>query len=202
MGTYTFNYRIENTQNEVTGIYSFDAQVTDRMMEKVVEAMIANDGFHVELDDVAKLGDEVFDQALMQHGDFLNSDDEFYWEKNNLVLDEKLPDELLADAERMLGYKNMYFDYYYILDGEEHKHSDLCGITNASFNAMVHAVSQLPQGVNAFDFLKTLAPEAYEEIAGIVLVEAAFKYGMREYNKNIHAYLKDFPYQVYENVTL
>lgn len=197
---YSFNYSVVNNQGEVQDVSSFDAKVDERLMNQVVEAMRSNGGFAVELDDIGGFGDAIFDQAILQHYDLDNPDGGNYWDNNRLEIDQVLPEELVADAEKQIGYKSMNFDFYYILDGEEHKGSENCTISNASFEAMVNAVPHIPKGVNAFDFLKTFAPKAYDEIAGLLIVEVAFKFCMREYDKQLPAYLKDFPYQVYEAV--
>ena len=148
---------------------------------------------------VQTLDDYIFDQAMNYI--IVNEDttaDEHFWDDNHLEVEETLPSELIEAANKFIEGYDMLIDYFYILDGKEEHHADKFTITPSTFWAMVKAAPLVPRSVKPFDFLKTYDSKAYEEIANIVLVEAAFKYGMSKYGKNIGAYLKEFPYQVYD----
>ena len=199
MANYSFNYQIKNNNGELVSANSFDVEVNDQLMADLVETMRTNGGFPVDMPQVQTLDDYIFDQAM--NNIIVNEDttaDEHFWDDNHLEVEETLPSELIEAANKFIEGYDMLIDYFYILDGKEEHHADKFTITPSTFWAMVKAAPLVPRSVKPFDFLKTYDSKAYEEIANIVLVEAAFKYGMSRYGKNIGAYLKEFPYQVYD----
>ena len=199
MANYSFNYQIKSNAGELVSANSFDAEVNDQLMADLVETMRTNGGFPVDMPQVQKLDDYIFDQAMNYV--IVNDDatvDEHFWDENHLEIEETLPAELIEAANKFITGYDMLIDFFYIHDGVEQHHADKFTVTPSTFWAMVKAAPLVPRNVKPFDFLKTYDSKAYEEIANIVLVEAAFKYGMSKYGKNIGAYLKEFPYQVYD----
>lgn len=196
MANYKIDFQIVNDRDELYSAHTFAAEINDHLMQNIVDAMKANGGFEVELCDVQELSNNIESQAwdyiIMNQ---IGNGDEFFWENHSIVIDNIMPSALVEDANKLISHYTLNIDYFAILNGEEQSHTARCDVSKQAFKSMVEAVTQLPKDVKAFDFLKSFAPAAYEEIAGVVLTEAA-----QQGYKN--AFLKDFPYKVYESVTL
>lgn len=172
------------------------ADLSENDLKDIVDATKANDGFVVGVSDVLGLSDKIYDQAK-DHFILNNTEPEYtrgdFSQKYLISIRDKISKRLTAEVEQLIGNKTMMFDFYFMEDGEEKHQTIRCSISNGAFYAMVEAAPQLPMGTQAFDFLKSAVPDAYEEIARAVLNETA--------SNGINAYLKEFPYQVYEKLT-
>lgn len=112
---------------------------------------------------------------------------------------EEMPVELIEAADKYVKYKDVDQDFYLDVDGEEVKSSFLLRISNDAFCKMKKIVTSGSYEKSDFDMLKELEPEAFQEVAELVF-EWAFKYSMRVYDAEKPCVLKNFPYQVYDNL--
>ena len=85
MANYSFNYQIKSNAGELVSADSFNAEVDDQLMADLVETMRTNGGFPVDMPQVQKLDDYIFDQAMNYV--IINDDatvNEHFWDENHL----------------------------------------------------------------------------------------------------------------------
>ena len=199
--TFSFNYQIVNDiTSEMIHMGAIALELNDKELVKVTRAITDNGGFAVSLPEITWLDERVGRLAM---DDFLcnYAGDDFDWDDARLILDEELPQELVDAATEK--YDNLIVDchFYFMKDGKEQMQTMQLGVTRDVFQAMIDVVKLGRTIGTDFDNLKEVNPEAYAH-SGECALEYAFKWGMTHYECDIHAYLKEFPYQVYENVTL
>lgn len=199
--TFSFNYQIVNdiTRDMIhMGIVALE--LNDKELAKVAKAITDNGGFAVTLPEIIWLDERVCELAMDDYQRYY-ADEDFDWNDVRLVIDEDLPQELVDAATEK--YDNLIVDchFYFTKDGKEQMQTMQLGVTRDVFQAMIDVVKLGRTIGTDFDNLKEVNPEAYAH-SGEWALEYAFKWGMTHYECDIHAYLKEFPYQVYENVTL
>ena len=201
MKNFSFNYQLVNdTTSEMIHMGTVALELKDNELTQVAEAITNNGGFAVSLPEISWLDERVGALAVDDY-QFNFADDNFDWENVRLVLDENLPQELVDAATEKDDLISVDCHFYYMKDGKEKMETVLLGVTRDVFKAMIEVVKLCRTIGTDFDNLKDVNPEAYAR-SGEWALEYAFKWGMTHYNCDIHAYLKEFPYQVYENVTL
>lgn len=198
---FYFNYQlISEVNNEMIHMGTVAMKLTDKEVAMVAQVINDNGGFAVELSEIEWLDERVGDLAIEDY-QFNFADDKFNWDDARIVLDDTLPEELVDAATEKED--NMIVDshFYFIKDGNEQMQTMQLGITRKVFQAMIDVVKMGKTIGTDFDNLKEVNPEAYAR-SGEWVLEYAFKWGMSHYGCDIQAYLKEFPYQVYESVTL
>ena len=199
--TFSFNYQIVNdTTSEMIHMGSVALELTNEEVAKVAKAIADNGGFAVELPEIKWLDERVCEVAM---DDYMcnYAENDFEWDDVRIVLDEELPQELMDAATEKED--NMIVDchFYFMKDNKEQMQTMQLGVSRKVFQTMIDVVKQGKTIGTDFDNLKDVNPEAYAH-SGEWALEYAFKWGMTHYECDIHAYLKEFPYQVYESVTL
>ena len=179
----------------------FNASLTEADVKAVASAMMQRNGGHpVELVDAGTITDKIVDQiigdVLVERFPDLESYDAVYVE-----LQEDMPAELVAAADKFISSKSADVKYYATVDGKAYYGVAPLGLKPEVFNAMVKAASKGHDGLSDFDFLKQESPEAYELILDWTK-EWAFKENMTGHGVMVDAEIREFPYQVYEQVTL
>lgn len=198
---FTFNYQIVNDiTSEMIHMGSVALELTNEEVAKVAKAITDNGGFAVAMPDITWLDERVCELAMDEYQrDY--ADEDFDWDDASIILNENLPQELMDAATEKED--NMIVDchFYFIKDNKEQMQTKQLGVSRKVFQAMIDVVKLGKTIGTDFDNLKDVNPEAYAH-SGEWALEYAFKWGMAHYECDIHAYLKEFPYQVYENVTL
>ena len=198
---FTFNYQLVNaTTSEMIHMGTVTLGLNSKELEKVSEAIADNGGFTVELPAIKWLDERVGELAIDDYQ--LNyADEDFDWEETRVELDSALPQELVDAATKKDDLMSVDCHFYYMKDGKEQMETVLLGVTRDVFQAMVNVVKLGRTIGTDFDTLKEVNPEAYAR-SGEWALEYAFKWGMTHHGCDIHAYLKEFPYQVFENIEI
>ncbi len=198
--TFSFNYQLVNDiTNEMIHMGTVVLELSDKELAKVAKAITDNDGFAVSLPEITWLDERVYELAIDDCYNY--ADDDFDWDDARIVLEEDLPHELFDATTGKDDLVTVDCHFYFMKDGKEQMQTLQLGVTRDVFQAMIDVVKLGRTIGTDFDNLKEVNPEAYAHSAEWAL-EYAFKWGMTHYECDIHAYLKEFPYQVYENVTL
>lgn len=199
--TFSFNYQlVNNTTSEMIHMGTVTLELNDKEIAKVARVIHDNGGFAVNLPEITWL-DELVGALVVDDYQFNYADDDFNWEDVRIVLDDELPQELVDAATEKDDLVSVDCHFYYMKDGKEKMETVLLGVTRDVFKAMIEVVKLGRTIGTDFDNLKDVNPEAYAR-SGEWALEYAFKWGMTHYECDIHAYLKEFPYQVYESITL
>ena len=175
-----------------------DKDFEEEDLKAVAEVLEKHGGYAVEMCELQELSEELTETIYTQELEefFPDEDDCSCFE---VCLCEEMPVELIEAADKYVKYKDVDQDFYLDVDGEEVKSSFLLRISNDAFCKMKKIVTSGSYEKSDFDMLKELEPEAYQEVAELVF-EWAFKYSMRVYDAEKPCVLKNFPYQVYDNL--
>ena len=175
-----------------------DKDFEEEDLKAVAEVLEKHGGYAVEMCELQELSEELTETIYTQELEefFPDEDDCSCFE---VCLCEEMPTELIEAADKSVKYKDVDQDFYLDVDGEEVKSSFLLRISNDAFCKMKKIVTSGSYDKSDFDMLKELEPEAYQEVAELVF-EWAFKYSMRVYDAEKPCVLKNFPYQVYDNL--
>ena len=175
-----------------------DKDFEEEDLKAVAEVLEKHGGYAVEMCELQELSQELTETIYTQELEefFPDEDDCSCFE---VCLCEEMPVELIEAADKYVKYKDVDQDFYLDVDGEEVKSSFLLRISNDAFCKMKKIVTSGSYEKSDFDMLKELEPEAYQEVAELVF-EWAFKYSMRVYDAEKPCVLKNFPYQVYDNL--
>ena len=175
-----------------------DKDFEEEDLKAVAEVLEKHGGYAVEMCELQELSEELTETIYTQELE------EFFPDEDGcscfeVCLCEEMPVELIEAADKYVKYKDVDQDFYLDVDGEEVKSSFLLRISNDAFCKMKKIVTSGSYEKSDFDMLKELEPEAYQEVAELVF-EWAFKYSMRVYDAEKPCVLKNFPYQVYDNL--
>lgn len=192
----SFSYEIRKN-GEVIEQSMIEMEITQNEIQKVADIMECNSGYPVEMCGLQSLSDRIYDSLYIELSDkFL---DEENFEDYEIILDEKVPDELTEKADELVKFKDVDQTFYLIVDGEEKSCSFLLQISNNVFRKMREVAMNPTEGKSDFDSLKEREPEVYAEVAGLIF-EWAYKRSIRDYDESKECVLKEFPYQVYESI--
>ncbi len=198
---FDFQYEVVNREADGAILHMGTAMVSlsERELGLVAEALQQHGGLDVGLHDIPWLDERVLDAAIF---DFQSGIDYTSIDYDTISVEpaDRLPDELMAEMRQSVGI-DLQCNFYYLEDGREQSRSCTIRISPDVFDAMVDTIKRGHTEGTDFDNLKTDHPEAYTRCAGWLL-QRADNYCMATYGHTMNAYLKEFPYQVYEAVTL
>lgn len=198
---FEFDYEVfDNTKGEAAvHIGTVSVPLTDSEVAMVAESLERNGGLEIDLRDIGWLSDRVWEASVF---DFQNHSDkeELDYDVLEVCPVNNLPSELMA-AARQGGCVELRVNFYYQEGGGEQIGLCLVRIAQEEFDAMVDVVKRCHTEGTDFDNLKADHPEAYAR-SGEWVLEYAYKYGISTYGRDIHPYLKEFPFQVYEAVAI
>ena len=173
-------------------------EVTQAEIKEIAKKMESNGGFPVDTCELTNLSNRIYDTLYI---DVLT--EKFPGEENfdnyEFYLCDRVPEELIEKAEEFVMGKVVDQNFYLMVDGEEVRSSLNMGISHNAFQKMKEVIQKGPFDLSDFDRLKLYYPNVYEEVAGLIL-EWAYKYCIREYNEEKECILKEFSYQIYEDL--
>lgn len=198
---FSFNYDLINeASNEIVHVGTVNLALTDKEVDEVSQAIRNNGGHAVELLDIGWLSEKVGELAIDDYQ--LNyADDDFEWDDIRVEVDSSLPQELVDAATAMEDNVVLDCHFYYFAEGKEKMGTVLLGVTRDVFQMMTNVARLARSTGTDFGNLREIYPEAFAH-SGKWVLEYAYKWGKEHYDYNIHAYLKEFPYQVYENIEI
>lgn len=198
---FNFNYKVTSVKdNEILHIGSVSVELTADDIKRVGEQMQANGGIPVDLCEVTWLDERVSEAAIMEFASICSDDVD--WDDTTTEVSNRLPQELVSAAGQYVTLKFVDCHYYYMLNEAEQVGTCRMSITPEVFDQMVEVLSkQAALPGTDFDKLQAANPEAYAH-SGAWALEYAYKEGITRHNCDIHAYLKEFPLQVYDCVEL
>ena len=199
IGTVEFfmNYRIYKGE-EIVANETHKSVVTEKEVKEVASIMERNGGYPVEMCDLESLSDQILNDIYINEITSLFPDEKDFSDYH-VELDETMPQDLRMAAQRYIKYKDVDLVFYLDVDGTEKRNSFLLQVTQNAFDKMREVVLSGPHNKTDFDVLKEKAPEAYKEMTELIY-EWAYKLCVREYGEAKPCILKEFPYQVYENL--
>jgi hypothetical protein len=206
------NKKMNNAKESVTISFPFeiynngefiDNAILERTFDEnelkaLAEILEKHGGYAVDMCDLEDFYEELTETANYDELDELYPDEEDFSGYRSYLCDE-MPSDLIEAVDKYVKFKDVDQDFYLDVDGEEVKSSFLLRISNDAFNKMKQIVAGDPYDKSDYEMLKEKAPEAYEEIANKVS-EWASEYCMKIYNSEKPCTLKNFPYQVFENM--
>ena len=172
--------------------------VTDEEIKEVAAIMERNGGYPVEMRELEKLSDQILEDIYIDEITRLYPDEEDY-DDYYVELNEVMPQNLLMAAQQYIKYKDVDVTFYLDVEGSEVSSSFLLRVTQNAFDKMREVAKSGPHYKSDFDVLKEQAPEAYKEMSDLIF-EWAYKLCIRDYGEAKPCVLKEFPYQVYENL--
>lgn len=198
--TIEFGFEVidmESGQTIYTGSKAVD--LSEKEIKQVASIMELHDGYAVEICDLKDLHDKVWNYCILYYQDLCASTNrEFDWDSMSLQVQENMPKELVTAAEPYIVNKSVDINYYYLLNGEERKMTVKASIPAEVFNTMVEMVKSGKTGKSDFELLREIDDVAYHNILYCSLEDA---YKEMKCNANEQEpYLKEFPYQVYDNL--
>ena len=191
------NYRVYKGEERVAN-ETLKRTITDKEIKEVASIMERNGGYPVKMCELESLSNQIIEDIYIDEVTSLFPDEEEY-DDYYVELDENMPQDLLMAAQRYVKYKDVDVSFYLDVDGSEVRSSFLLRITQNAFDKMSEAVLSGPHDKSDFDVLKEHAPEAYKEMTDLIF-EWAYKLCIRDYGEAKPCILKEFPYQVYENL--
>lgn len=198
---FDFQYEVVNRNADYAIIHMGAATVSlsDRELGLVAEALQRHGGLDVGLHDIPWLDERVLDAAIF---DFQSSVDDTSIDYDTISVEpaDRLPDELMAEVRQSVGI-DLQCNFYYLEEGIEQSRSCQMRISPDVFDAMVDTVKRAHTEGTDFDNLKADHPEAYAH-SGERVLQFADNLCVSAYGHTMNIYLKEFPYQVYEAVTL
>lgn len=198
---FTFKYTLINeASKEIVHLGTVNLALSDKELDEVSQA-IQNDGGHtIQLLDFGWLSEKVTELAINDY-QLCYADDDFEWNDIRVEVDSDLPQELVDAATALEDNVLLDCHFYYYAEGKEKMGTVLLGVTREVFQMMINVARLARSTGTDFGNLREIYPEAFAH-SGKWVLEYASKWGMDHYDYNIHAYLKEFPHQVYENVEI
>jgi len=191
------NYRVYKGE-EMVADEMLKHSVTDEEIKEVAAIMERNGGYPVEMRELEKLSDQILEDIYIDEITRLYPDEEDY-DDYYVELNEVMPQNLLMAAQQYIKYKDVDVTFYLDVEGSEVSSSFLLRVTQNAFDKMREVAKSGPHYKSDFDVLKEQAPEAYKEMSDLIF-EWAYKLCIRDYGEAKPCVLKEFPYQVYENL--
>jgi len=192
-----FNYRIFKGE-DVVADDTVKVCVPEEEIKNAAAIMEKNGGYPVDMCELESISSLVLEDIYVKEIERLFPyEDDF--EDYYVELYDSMPLDLRFAAQEYIKYKDVDQTFYLDVDGKEVRSSFLLRVTQNAFNKMVEVANSDKHDKADFDILKEYAPEAYKEMTELIF-EWAFKYSIREYGEPKTCMLKEFPYQVYENL--
>jgi hypothetical protein len=198
--TIEFGFEVinmESGQAIYTGSKAVD--LSEKDIKQVASIMEQHGGYAVEICDLEDLHDKVWNYCIGYYQDLCASTNKaFDWDSMSLEVQENMPKELVAAAEPYIVNKSVDINYYYLLNGKEEKMTVKASIPAEVFDKMVEMVKSGKTGKTDFELLRETDGVAYHNILYCSLEDACKE--MKGNAKEQEPYLKEFPYQVYDNL--
>lgn len=193
--TFSVAYEICNVNtNETIDRKSMDLEVTDMQIRELAKVMEENGGFAPELSVFQNLYEYLIDECINYYQAYFAPDDDEFWEKNTIEFGDKLPEELLQEAEKYVRHRDMIINYYYEDNGENKTGNAFVHMPSAIYWTMVEATKTKPSEKDDFDHLKDTCPIMYDEVRQLV--------AQKTEDGKTNFILKEFPYQVLEQAMI
>lgn len=189
--SFSVDYEVYNVNtNETFDRKTMVVEVTDKQLREMAKVMENNGGFAPEFSVFQHVYDYLCEESIMDYQENYIPDDDEFWEKYNIELCEKVPDELLQAADKYVKHKEVNIIYYYEEEGEEKNGNALVRLPSATYQTMVEAARTKPSEQEDFAHLKNACPKVYDEVKKLVANEAG--------DAITDFILREFPYQVLE----
>lgn len=202
---FTFGYTVvdRNDKEGIQHIGSVDVALSDREIDLLAQALQEHGGLDISVQDILWLDKRVYHTAIT---DFQCSREggDLEYEDIWFESDSELPEELMKMVRQRVHLSMVCNFYYTDLDGKEQMSPCAVSIEPDVFDAMVETVGKGHTTGTDFDNLKKDNPEAWNR-SGAWVIQWASNWLMATYNRDAKEFdirLKEFPYQVYEAVTL
>ena len=193
-----FNYFIYDGDDEEVANDLLELELDKENLMEVASIMEEHGGYPVEMCELQSLESWILDTIYEDEFERLFPDVEDF-DGYYVEIAQDMPQELILAAQEYIKYRDVDQTFYLDMNGTEVKSSFLLRVSQSAFDKMREAVLSGPHDKSDFEVLKEQAPDAYQEISELVF-EWAFKYSVREYGEPKLCILKEFPYQVYENL--
>lgn len=193
----SFYYEIRKN-GEVIEQPKIDIEVTRNEIQEVASIIERNGGQPVDMCELQNLSDRIYDTLFIDELTDKFPDEENF-DDYEIILDKKVPDELIRKADELVKFKNVDQTFYLLVNGEEKRNSFSLQIPNNAFRKMKEIAMNPTDGKTDFESLKEREPEVYAEVTDLIF-EWAYKCSIREYDEPKECILKEFPYQVYESI--
>lgn len=188
--SFSVNYEVYNVNtNETIDRKTMVVELTDRQIREMAKVMEDNGGYAPELSVFQHLYEYLIDQSFDHYEDYVPVDDDDFWEKNNIDLDEVLPNGLLKAAEKYVRFKDVNIIYYYEDGGVEKSGNALVHLPTATYWTMVEMAKTKTSESDDFAHLKDTSPHIFDEVRRLVAERAG--------DVTIFV-LREFPYQILE----
>jgi hypothetical protein len=199
--TIEFGFEVFNNESNET-IYSGskEVEVSEQEIKEVAKIMQEHRGFAVDMCELSTLYDKVWEECMMYYQNkCADPKADLDWDDMTLELQENMPKGLIKAAEPFITVKVVDVCYYYMNEGREEKITVVTWIPSDVFWAMVDVVKTGRRDKPDFDLLKEVNEVAYHNVIYCSL-EVACKRMKGKHAVNDVPYLKEFPFEVYENV--
>lgn len=195
-----FPFAIYDAMDEFVGNDMVRFELSDSQLKKVAKVMMEkNGGYPVDMDKLGWLQKIVSDRAYTS--DYKRVLDEEDWDAEwYAVFSYDMPEELIEYAEEFVTFKDVSQKSYVNVTGTEESCNFGYRISKNAYNAMKEVLTSKVDDRGDFDLLKEQYPEIYNEVAPDAL-EQGFKWAMSRYNIETTAYLKEFPVEIYREIS-
>ena len=195
--TISFAFDVING-NELIAQDTIKYNVSEKELKTVAAVMDANGGHRVDLCTLESLTSALEEEIYVNRIPGIVPEDVdlglIY-----VVLQQDMPEELVAAADEYVRMKDVDIVYYIQKDGIEIKREGGFGISPKEYNAMRKTALSEEARESDFQLMKRLFPDEYYKVAELV-EEYAFKECVRDFGQGFPVVLKEFPYQVFMNL--
>lgn len=186
-------------KGEVIDQSTIEIEISQEEVVSVAEIMKRNGGYPVEMCALEDICEKIYNVLYIDVLCEMFPNEEIT-EDYMFDLDKKMPDEMVALAEKVVAFKNVDQMVYLKVDGtNENKQMFRLQISNEAFYKMREIAMNASADKTDYENFKENAPEIYSEVSALAF-ECAYKYCMREYGEPKACVLREFPYQVYERI--